>query len=78
MSTPLPSEKNAEELLEMYYLDMRSALLETAAGLDRLERAEDYQKIAENPKYKRLFTAMKMILETRKYRSERFLELFSE
>ncbi len=32
--------KTSKELLDMYFLDMRSALLETAAALDRIERAE--------------------------------------
>ena len=35
---PLGSPKGAAELLDMYFLDMRSALLEVAATLDRIER----------------------------------------
>ena len=37
----LGSPKTAEELLEIYFLDMRSALLETAAALDRIQRSEN-------------------------------------
>lgn len=31
--------KTADDLLDMYYHDMRSHLLEVAAGLDRIDRA---------------------------------------
>lgn len=33
------SPKSGTELLDMYYLDLRSHLLEVAAGLDRIGRA---------------------------------------
>ena len=35
------SPKTGRELLDLYYLPMRSALLEAAAGLDRIQRARD-------------------------------------
>ena len=44
----LPSGKTAMELLELYFLDMRSHLLEVAAGLDRIERALQVTGTARN------------------------------
>ncbi|MDT8392145.1 MAG: hypothetical protein RRC34_16710 [Lentisphaeria bacterium] len=35
----LTPPKTADELLDMYYHDLRSYLLEVAAGFDRIERA---------------------------------------
>ena len=35
------SPKTGRELLDLYYLPLRSALLEAAAGLDRIQRARD-------------------------------------
>ncbi len=39
----LPSGKSAPELLDMYFLEARMHLLETAAFLDRLARARDVE-----------------------------------
>jgi hypothetical protein len=36
---PLAPAKTAEQLLDLYYHDMRSHLLEVAAAFDRIERA---------------------------------------
>ena len=36
--TGLPGGMKAPELLDLYFLDIRSHLLEVAAGLDRIER----------------------------------------
>ena len=47
---PLGARKSAAELLDMYYLDMRSALLETAAALDRIQRANGAEAIFADPR----------------------------
>ncbi len=70
--------KDAEELLDMYYLDMRSALLETAATLDRLERAEGYTKIKDDKRLEKIKHSLELIKTETGNRAEKFLEYYSD
>ena len=74
----LPSPRTAEELLDIYFLDMRSALLETAAALDRIERAENGSDIFRDPRIGKLTEACEILKGGRKNRTEQFLTLFSD
>jgi len=76
--TGIASPKSAKELLDMYFLDMRSALLETAAAMDRVERAEGGNEIASDPRVQKLFKSFDIIKNNKGSRSEDFLKLFSE
>ena len=69
--------KTAGELLDMYYLHMRSALLETAASLDRIERASGAADIQDDPRLKKLRKGCGIIKEGKGTRAEDFLNLFS-
>jgi hypothetical protein len=73
-----PSPKSASELLDLYYLDMRSGLLEAAAALDRIERGRGYAEIASSPRLARLREALVLMADNQGNRTERFLNLFSE
>ncbi|MBW1645701.1 MAG: hypothetical protein JRJ56_05140 [Deltaproteobacteria bacterium] len=68
----------AEELLEIYFLEMRSALLETAAAFDRLERAAGGERVMEDPRVKKLLAGCELITAAGADRAERFLLLFSD
>lgn len=72
------SPKSAEDLLDMYFLDMRSALLETAATLDRIERAEGGKDIFADPRLKNIREACDIIKKSNNNRAEQFQMLFSE
>ena len=74
----LRSPKTAQELLDIYYQDIRSALLETAAALDRMERADGWEKTRKDPRIQNLMKACDLIKESEGNRAERFLILFSE
>jgi len=74
----LASPRTAEELLDIYFLDMRSALLETAATLDRIERAENGSDIFRDPRIGKLAEACEILKDGKKNRAEQFLTLFSE
>jgi len=78
-STPakLPSGKTAAELLNMYFLDARMHLLETAAMLDRLERARGFEEIKGDPRLGKLVEAAKLLADGKPERAERFQRLFS-
>ncbi len=75
---PLPPPKSAEELLEMYYLEIRCNLLEAAAGFDRIQRARGSDKIANDARLQRLQEAIDVLKRETPDRAETFLNLFSE
>jgi hypothetical protein len=74
----IASPKSAKKLLDMYFLDMRSALLETAAAMDRLERAEGGNDIASDPRLQQLLASLDIIKNNKGTRAEDFLKLLSD
>ena len=70
--------KSGKELLDMYFLETRSALLETAATLDRIERAPGGREAMEDPRILKLLKACEIIQKARENRAEQFQLLFSE
>ena len=74
----LGSPRTAEELLNIYFLDMRSALLETAATLDRIERAENGAGVFRDPRIQKLTEACEILKSGRQNRAEQLLVLFSD
>lgn len=70
--------KSADELLEMYFLDIRCNLLETAAAFDRLQRAEGFAAVKKDPRIVKLKASLEILASDETGRAERFLELFSE
>jgi len=75
---PIAPPKTAKELLDMYYPTMRSALLETAAAFDRIQRGRGYEQVVTSPPLARLRQALAILADERAGRTERFLELLSE
>jgi hypothetical protein len=74
----LRSPKSAKQLLDMYFLDVRCALLETAAAFDRIERSDGGDEIFSDPRLKRLLEACDIIKNGKQNRVERFLTLLSD
>jgi len=74
----LRSPKTAGELLDIYFLDMRSALLETAAAMDRIQRAENGNEIMEDPRMKQLHDSLEILKSRKEGRAEAFLRLLSD
>jgi hypothetical protein len=72
----LGSPKKAGELLDMYYLPMRSALMEAAAGLDRIQRAGQ-GRLPDDPRVAGLREACRVIAGPDEGRAERFQHLLS-
>ncbi len=75
---PLGAPKSAKELLDMYFLDVRCALLETAAAFDRIERAEGGKEITADSRFQNLIKALDLIKIGKDNRAEQFLMLFSD
>lgn len=74
----LRSPKTAEELLDMYFLDARSQMLETAAILDRIERAEGGSEAMDDHRLKKLRDVCDILKNCSGNRAEQFLMLFSD
>lgn len=69
--TPLP----APRVLDMFFLEARSKLLDLAATLDRLDRGEG--AAAADPRVERIRQALLTLLETEPGRAERVQQIFS-
>ena len=74
MSSQQKTQKSAQELLDMYYLDIRSNLLEAAAAFDRIEEAGG----TDDPRLEKLRQAGQIALSGEPERAKRFLESMSE
>ena len=74
----LGSPKTAEELLEIYFLNMRSALLETAAALDRIQRSENGGDMMDDPRIRKLNGAFEILNSGKPDRAEQILHLLSD
>lgn len=73
----MKSPKTAPELVDQFYLHMRSALIETAAAFDRIQSADDASIAWEDPRLEELRNAAKIISEDDPDRARRILELLS-
>ncbi|MCP4373492.1 MAG: hypothetical protein GY797_36125 [Deltaproteobacteria bacterium] len=76
-SKGLTPPKTADDILNMYYLEARSHLLETAAILDRIERADNGQTALEDKRVKTLFKICKMLPQAKSNRAEQLLQMLS-
>lgn len=71
----LTSPKKAKELLDLYWADMRSHLLEVAAAFDRLDRAGG---VDDDPRLGALRRVARIAVDDQPDRARRFLEELSE
>ena len=74
----LKPPKSGEALMDMYYLEARSHLLETAAILDRIERAAAGSEALEAPKMQELFQACEILPIQGEPRAEKMLMHLSQ
>jgi hypothetical protein len=73
----MTSPKNAQELVDMFYLHMRSALVETAASFDRIQRAAGAEQVWEEASLEQLREAARILADDTPDRAERILNLLS-
>ena len=74
----LGAPKSSPELLDMFFLDSRCALLEIAAALDRIERAEGADEAFKDIRLRRLLRALRLVQNGKGNRVEQCLILFSD
>jgi hypothetical protein len=75
---PLSAPQSAAAILEMYYLEARCHLLETAAIFDRLDRAAGAAEIKNDSRYRRLRQALTILQSETGGRVPEFLTAFSD
>jgi hypothetical protein len=73
----LTGSKNAMDLLDLYYLEMRCHLLETAAALDRIHSAPGAAEAEADPRMTRILESLPLLKEPGADKAKRFLEHFS-
>lgn len=83
MPPPSPSSvpgspRPAPALLDLYYLQMRSALLEAAAGFDRIARAAGGAEAMRDARILALTDACALLSDGQADRTRRILERLSE
>lgn len=71
--TPLP----AEQVLDRYFLEARSKLLDLAAILDRIGRGADASQAASDPRLARIRQALEVLHDPSGGRAERIQQIFS-
>ena len=74
MSSPL----SANVLLDRLYLEIRAKLLESAAALDRIERADSADAALQDPRMGQLQAGIEILHSTGCDRAERIQMLFSD
>ncbi len=74
MTQPQPPWRQKEFLAELYYMDARARVLDLAAFLDRLDRAEGQ----EDHRLRSLRAALLVLAETKPNRVARLLEAWSD
>ncbi len=74
----MKSPKSAPELLVQFYLHMRSALIETAAAFDRIQLAEEAERVWQDPRLVQLREAAVILAGDDPGRARRILEILSD
>ena len=72
-ATPQPAPK----VLEAYFLEARSKLLDVAAILDRMGRGGDGEDVENDPRLARIRQALEVLLDQSGGRAERIQKVFS-
>ncbi|WFB36416.1 hypothetical protein P3T73_01385 [Kiritimatiellota bacterium B12222] len=73
----MKSPKTAPELVDQFYLHMRSALIETAAAFDRIQVADAASEVWQDPRLVELREAALIIAGDQPERARQILELLS-
>ena len=73
----MPTTRTAIEILDRHFLEIRHRMLDIAAGLDRIDRADDAAKTRSDPRYLQLDQAIRVLLDGKPDRAERIQMAFS-
>lgn len=73
---PLPLKKS--ETIDMYFMEHRAKLIDIAAFLDRVDRADGGAAGGEDFRMKSFSDALRLLIDGKPERARRVLELFSD
>ena len=73
----MPTTRTAIEMLDRHFLELRHRVLDIAAGLDRIDRADDAAKTRLDPRYLQLEEAVRLLIDGKSDRAERIQMAFS-
>ena len=73
MMTPLP----AAQVLDRYFLEARSKLLDLAAILDRIDRGQGAAGVVNDPRPEKIRQALEVLQDSSGGRAERIQQIFS-
>jgi len=78
--TPIPSgsQLNRDEVLNLYFLEHRAKLVDIAAFLDRLDRADVSDEVREDFRIIEFRKALRVLLEKEHGRAKRVLTMLSD
>ncbi|MFO0934975.1 MAG: hypothetical protein U0798_00485 [Gemmataceae bacterium] len=71
--TPMP----APAVLDAFFLDIRSRLLDVAASLDRLDRGASAESVANDVRLARIHRAVAALADSGPGRAEKIQQIFS-
>jgi len=74
----MSATQTADEILERTFLEIRARVLEVAAALDRIERADDDNHAAADPRVQNLRRAIEVLNTEGFDRAERVQMIFSD
>jgi len=74
----MTSAQTAGDVLDRHYLELRCEILNLAAALDRIERAEGYAAVGGDPRLARLAKGLEILGTSGTDRAERVQLLFSD
>ncbi len=74
----MPSLQSAQDIFERQFLEMRCELLNLAAALDRIHRAEGASDVQNDSQMKQLADAIQIVASEGDDRAERLQLLFSD
>ena len=73
----MPKARTAGEMLDSHFLEIRHRLLDIAAALDRIDRADDAAKSRSDPRSLQLNEAVRLLTDGNPDRAERIQLAFS-
>jgi hypothetical protein len=74
----LKSPLTAHEIVDLYFLENRARLLEIAAFLDRVERADGAGQAREDYRYRALHKGVELLLQPAEERAKALQLVFSD
>lgn len=70
--------QSASEVFEQTFLLTRAKILEIAATLDRIDRAESAESVRSDPRFRQIQQALEILLSDGFHRAAQIQELFSD